>query len=75
MSVGNDEEINFCRIVRVYIPVSFFNIRAALMHTAINGESRLISFDDKTGTCNFSGCSEKFNFHYKSFLIGFTVAI
>jgi len=33
------------------------------MHPSVNGESRLIGFDNKTGAGDFSGRSEKFNFH------------
>ena len=69
MRVGDQKEIDFCRIVRGYVPVAFFIFRSALMHAAINGESDLVRFYNEARAGNFSCRSEKFNFHEKSFSV------
>ena len=63
VSMRDQKEIDMRRVVGFSVPVACFNIRTALMHPAVNGESRLIGFDNKTGAGDFSGRSEKFNFH------------
>jgi len=66
--VGNQEEINMGGIVSIQFPVALFNVSASLMHAAVHSKSDVIRFNDKTGAGDFSGRSEKFNFHDESFM-------
>src|ERR1035437_8104890 len=71
MGMGNKKKINMCRVINAYVPIAFFHFGIALMHAAINSESRFVCFYDETGTGNLFCCSKKFNFHEKSILVNF----
>jgi hypothetical protein len=63
MSMSDKEKLNPLRLINVRVPVSIFDLRHPLVHTAVDGKPVSLSFHDVTGPRDRPRRPHEFDFH------------